>query len=415
MKTQPRPRTSFPRALRRVLVGPDLPPAPAIGTRWRQVIAYGGPPVLFGVTTIVAQTSSSGWDLQLGTVWLLAILSVAPAQIVAFRPVAAWRLWMVATMAGLYAAIGAPTAPWNVASLIVGLLVLGTILIRAERETLFAFGILTVVPLLLLSTMVRPELVNGILAGGVTYGFAVLLRNSYRAERALVAHAQVSEQARADRAVLEERTRIAREMHDVVAHHMSMIAVRAETAPYRLDGLSEPVSSEFVQLAEAAREALTDMRRLLGVLRSPDGPPELAPQPGLDLLDELVDGARRAGMRLHYLPPEPAEIARAPEPVALAGYRIVQEAMANAARHAAGAPVTVQVLPGHRELAVRVYNAAAPGGPPAENPEGHGLTGMRERAVLLGGDFTAGPTADGGYAVRASLPYDQPGDEEVRQ
>src|SRR5206468_1260568 len=116
-----------------------------------------------------------------------------------------------------------------------------------------------------------------------------------RTQRALAAQTERAEDERARRAVLEERTRIARELHDVVAHHMSLIAVRAETAPYRLPGLPEPAQAEFGSLSEVAREALAEMRRLLGVLRH-DQPPDLAPQPELADLPSLVDNARQAGL-----------------------------------------------------------------------------------------------------------------------
>nr|WP_269440660.1 histidine kinase [Micromonospora tarapacensis] len=207
---------------------------------------------------------------------------------------------------------------------------------------------------------------------------------------------------KARRAVLEERTRIARELHDVVAHHMSMIAVQAETAPYRLTAVPDPARAEFAAIADSARAALTDMRRLLGVLRSEAEDPQIAPQPSLAELPTLVATARRAGMAVTLETDVAAEPSAA---VGLAAYRIVQEGLANAARHAGGAAVRVTIRDRAGGLAVGVVNA---GGSASARPDakggGQGLTGMRERAVSLGGSLTAGPTGDGGYAVDAVLP-----------
>jgi signal transduction histidine kinase len=203
--------------------------------------------------------------------------------------------------------------------------------------------------------------------------------------------------------VLEERARIGRELHDVVAHHMSLVAVRAESAPRRLGAMPEPMRAEFGALSASAREALADMRRLLGVLRS-DLPAERAPQPGLPDLPGLVDIARRAGMTVELSAP-PA-LAKVPPSTGVCAYRIIQEALSNAARHAAGAPITVSVHHNGDTLTLHVANGpGVPARPPAgAHGPGHGLTGMRERAELLGGSVAAGPAPDGGFAVSAALP-----------
>jgi signal transduction histidine kinase len=235
-----------------------------------------------------------------------------------------------------------------------------------------------------------------------------------RAQQALAVQAEHTEAERAQRAVLEERARIARELHDVVAHHMSLIAVRAETAPYRLADLPEPVRAEFGSLSAVAREALTDMRRLLGVLRH-DESMALAPQPQLADVPALVDATRRAGVAVEL------SVARAldavPAGVGVCAYRIVQESLSNASQHAPGAAVTVSV--GHASGSVKLRVANGPGsqsqgrppGPPgpagqpgSEQRAGHGLAGMRERVALLGGSLSAGPSPDGGFVVCAVLP-----------
>jgi signal transduction histidine kinase len=154
-----------------------------------------------------------------------------------------------------------------------------------------------------------------------------------RAQQALADQAERTELEQARRAVLEERARIARELHDVVAHHMSLIAVRAETAPYRLAGLPESVREEFGSLSGAAREALADMRRLLGVLRH-DQPAERAPQPQLADLPVLVETARQAGVPVE-LSAAPA-LDEVPAGVGVCAYRIVQESLSNASGHLTG-------------------------------------------------------------------------------
>jgi len=214
--------------------------------------------------------------------------------------------------------------------------------------------------------------------------------------------------SRARRIALEERTRIARELHDVVAHHMSLMAIRAESAPHRLAALPDPVRAEFGALSGSAREALADMRRLLGVLRS-DQPTGRAPQPGLPDLPGLIDSARQAGMAVELIAPPALD--RVPPGTGVCAYRIVQEALSNAGRHAAGTPVTVSVRHDAGTVTLQVTNGpGVPAGPRANGPRanghgpGHGLAGMRERAELLGGSLSAGPTPDGGFAVSAVLP-----------
>jgi signal transduction histidine kinase len=226
----------------------------------------------------------------------------------------------------------------------------------------------------------------------------------------LVAGDQVRRRARAQRdlvqqqersTVLTERTRIARELHDVVAHHMSLIAVRAETAPYRIAELSEPAREEFGHISASARESLVEMRRLLGVLRSEDQETLTAPQPGLADLAELIERTRQAGAAVELVLPE-GTVGASPA-VQLTAYRIVQEALSNVARHAPGVPATVRLGSDGAELTVVVSNGA-PARPVPYNGDGHGLVGMRERAVVLGGRLTVGQQPDGGFEVRAVLP-----------
>ncbi|MDQ2625023.1 MAG: histidine kinase, partial [Actinomycetota bacterium] len=197
------------------------------------------------------------------------------------------------------------------------------------------------------------------------------------------------------------------------AHHMSMIAVQAESAPYRLAGLDEPVRAELESIAESARAALSDVRGILTVLRDGADAAERAPQPTLADLEGLADAARSAGATVAL------EVTGARRPlltaVEIGVFRIVQESLANAARHAPGAAVVVHLAYGDRSVEVSITNeaprkASDDGGGRAgaeagrTEARGHGLVGMRERATLLGGEVLAGPTDDGGFRVHARLP-----------
>jgi signal transduction histidine kinase len=201
-----------------------------------------------------------------------------------------------------------------------------------------------------------------------------------------------------------ERASIARELHDVVAHHVSMIAVRAGTAPYAIDGLPEPGQEAFAEIAREARTALTELRMVLGVLRDPAKASEATPQPRLGDIEELLERVRGAGTDVAWSVTGAARVL--PASVELCGYRIVQEAVTNAGRHAPGSQVTVAIAYQPDALAVTVANTAGPGaGPPDSAPgTGFGLVGLRERVTMLGGQITTGPSADGGFLVRALLP-----------
>ncbi|GAA1779742.1 sensor histidine kinase [Actinomadura chokoriensis] len=243
-----------------------------------------------------------------------------------------------------------------------------------------------------------------------------------------------------EQAVMRERARIARELHDVVAHSVSMIAVQAETAPYTMEDLSPEARAGYTEIARTAREALVEMRRLLSVLRADAKPePDAAnsPQPRLDRLPDLIEQHRGAGGRVDLaVHGDPRDLSTTVE---LSAYRIVQEALTNARRHAPGAGVHVDLMFLPDRLAVRVrddgasaptqvLNREAPGsrtaildpaGPTSvdgrtrvqapDSGGGHGLLGMRERATMLGGRFSAGPAAEGGFLVEAELPLTREG------
>jgi signal transduction histidine kinase len=205
-------------------------------------------------------------------------------------------------------------------------------------------------------------------------------------------------------AVAAERARIARELHDVIAHSVSVMTVQAGAAEEMLS--RDPVRAvEPVQaIQQTGRQALVEMKRLVGVLREGDEEVGLAPQPGLGDLDRLLEQLRRAGQRIELrIEGEPRML---PPGVELSAYRVVQEALTNALKHAGGAPAVVTIRYGERELALEVTDEGRAG--PARGG-GHGLAGMRERIGIFGGTFDAGPRESGGFAVRVLLPLEGAG------
>ncbi|WP_083865010.1 sensor histidine kinase [Nocardia brevicatena] len=234
---------------------------------------------------------------------------------------------------------------------------------------------------------------------------ALLIRWVVLARRELARQEEVTELERARRAVLEEKARIARDLHDVVAHRMSLAVVQAQTAAYRIEGVTPQVRAEFESIGANAREALNEVRGLLGVLRSDGQVAERTPTPTAADVVSLFTGAERAGMEITWT--IDGALDAVPDAAGLALYRIAQEALSNAARHAPGAVVRARITCGP-DVELVVVNEAAVTPVPASGAEGHGLAGMRTRARAVGGDVTAGPRADGGFEVRARVPSVHP-------
>jgi signal transduction histidine kinase len=242
------------------------------------------------------------------------------------------------------------------------------------------------------------------------YRRAALAAAAERAERA-----EASIDAAAIRAAALERVRIARELHDVVAHHVSLMAVQAEAVGALLPARPDQAASSADLISSTARVAMVELRRLLGVLRFTGGDePErirLTPSPSLARLDELIDAVRDAGLEVSLNASEPSAsqtMTGVPAGVDVTAYRIVQEALTNAMRHAPGSAARVRVA---REpegyLIVEVTNTAglpvAPAVPDSRSP-GFGLAGIAERVASCGGSLALGPTPDGGFTVAARLP-----------
>jgi signal transduction histidine kinase/DNA-binding CsgD family transcriptional regulator len=409
--------------LRRLIAGPDQ----RVPLRLRPAYLLYGIPLgllaVLGMTIGSARYLSDTRHLSDLNAGLLAVLGLAPlVAAVAGRPLLAWRLAYPMLYLGVLAARPQESWPWSPLQILAFLVTFAILMLREDSGVIGWALALTVIPIFAYAPRAN--------AWGATVLFVVLalagdvLSRRRRSSARLAEQAELTELEQARRAVLEERTRIAREMHDVVAHHMSMIAVQAETAPYRVTGLPEPALAEFRSIAAASRAALIDMRRLLGVLRAETEESPRAPQPGLGDLPALVETVARAGLVVTF--PQAAALPEGVrEAAGLAAYRIVQEALANAARHAPGGPVQVSVRGLSGVLLVEIRNGpAASAGQhvdarslpsPLARPSagkmgsaggthGHGLAGMRERAAALGGSLDAGPEADGGFLVAARLP-----------
>ncbi|MEV4534140.1 sensor histidine kinase [Asanoa sp. NPDC049518] len=324
---------------------------------------------------------------------LLAALAVASTAPLALRNTTAAALLVTAASVVSLAGFGL----WTVAGVAAQLLVA----FRVGRRG----SVLAAVPLglpYLVLAFFTPVAV--LLAGLVPVcALAGVARRVSRADAAHLAAQDAFAGTLVEHTARGERARIARELHDVVAHHISMISVQAENARLTTPGLPQAGADRFAAIGGTARSALTEMRRLLGVLRS-DAPaePERQPQPGLRELAALLDEAREAsgaGTRLILRgPPVPLDPG-----VELAAYRIVQEALTNARRHAAGAAVDVELSYRRDGLLLRIRDNGP--GPSAASDGGHGLSGMRERAVAVGGRLRTGVSGPaGGFVVEATLP-----------
>jgi signal transduction histidine kinase len=215
--------------------------------------------------------------------------------------------------------------------------------------------------------------------------------------------AEREREAAARIAVAEERTRIARELHDIVAHAMSVMVLQVGAVRHKLPGALEEDRDALGRVEQAGRTALAEMRRLLGAMRSDGDGVERGPQPGLDALDSLVEDVIHAGLPVQlHVDGERYDLPRA---IDLSAYRIVQEGLTNALKHAhaSHADVTVRYRPEEVELEVTDDGK----GPAATNGHGHGLVGIRERAKIYGGEMSAGAAPAGGFILSARLPVDR--------
>lgn len=342
-----------------------------------------------------------------------AMTAAAGALLVATTVPLVWRrrspLAVLAAAGLLHAAYG--IAPYPDPFLPLAPLVALYTVVERERPPLAAVGAAVTVMVVILSNVFAQDAspsdyYQNLLVAAIACLLGGLMRYRRRLLEAAIERADRVERERAAetaRAAAAERARIARELHDVVAHHVSMLVVQAESGA----ATTPAAAPAFDVIAGTGRSALTELRRLLGVLRD-DGvasaPAEKAPQPGLASLQGLVASVRAAGLAVDLTidgGPRPL-----PAGVELSAYRIVQEALTNALRHANGswAGVVVRYRSDALELAVRDDGRSVEYGALASGGHGHGLVGMRERVAMLGGTFSAGGAEGGGFEVLARLP-----------
>ena len=256
----------------------------------------------------------------------------------------------------------------------------------------------------LLSDFVFIALIYG---GAWAVGQAIRAREIRVGELARTADELRRDQDRLALELAQERARIARELHDIVAHSISVVAIQTQAIRRRLGPDHAREIEELRALEETARGAMGELRRILGVLRADDGIVALEPQPGLADLPGLFDAARSAGMRIsaRVEPPPRGEL---PAGLELTVYRVIQEALTNARKHSPGAPASVTMAADAGTLTVLVENDAAGDGADVPMGPGHGLIGIRERVALYGGTVSTGPRPDGGFAVAVRLPLPPP-------
>jgi signal transduction histidine kinase len=354
------------------------------------------------------------------------------------RPVHAWALSLTAMAVTALAARAAmdpgpalphgvspgPDWPWSTTEVIVQAAVLLLLALRVPTRRALAALAATGLTTFVIQGVVGARSYSStgtvavaVCAVAVLIGIA--LRGRTEARTQLVEQVTITEEERNRRTLLEERSRIARELHDVVAHHMSVISIQAQVAPHLVENPSEELKENLDGIRQNALEALAELRRVLGVLRAenpeyPDDPYAVAapgtgaaphaPQPTLDRLDALMDNTRAAGLEVHS--DVRGEVRPLAPGVELSAYRIIQEALSNALRHAPGCTVAVEVIHAPDGLRLIVTNSRPQQAVPPSPGAGHGLLGMRERASMLGGHLTATRTFQGGFAIVAFLPRD---------
>ena len=341
--------------------------------------------------------------------WAAGLLLVAEnAALVARRshPVAVWAF--TGTVAATYG-LGPHPDPWLHYGVMVSLY---SVAAHSSRSTSHRVAGATAVLLVavLLADWGSADLVDWT-GAFVTSAAAWLLGENVRTQRAyaneMAARAEEAERRRDDearRAVSEERLRLARELHDVTAHHVSVMAVQAEAGQALLPADPTRAAETLARIATSARQALDDLRRLLEVLREGADPGEArSPQPGLAALPKLAEEMQAAGVPVALrVEGSPGALASS---VDVSAYRIVQEALTNVLRHAPGAAAEVVVRVAPEAVEIQVANDwQANGESSTQEGRGHGLVGMRERAVLLGGKFDAGPGDGDRFVVHAWLP-----------
>jgi signal transduction histidine kinase len=361
------------------------------------------PPLLDGVlalslgAVVISESVSPGVTTPVAVALPVAVAMTLPLSLRRRWPVAA-----AAVVAAGFAALGLlddSRQPAQTTLLALAVAVWSVAAYGSRTEARLGLGL---VFLAILANEPGDFIVLGPLNGGV-WAVGRLLRDRQRWASELEQRAVYLERDRAEDtrlAIVEERARIARELHDVVAHHVSVIVMQAGAERIALPETQTETRETLATIERTGREALAELRLLLGMLRREDEEIALAPQPSLDHLERLVEHVREAGLPIELT----VEGERTPIPpgVDISAYRIVQEALTNALKHAGPARARVRVRYEPSFIEIEVADDGRGGG----HGNGHGLAGMRERVTIFGGELDAGPRSEGGYLVRSRLPIE---------
>ncbi|KUO16901.1 ATPase [Streptomyces dysideae] len=364
--------------------------------------------VLAGLLAMAIAASAAQGSGSAGSA-LGSFLALGPVLLTLVRPVGAF--WFSLVAAPVTATLGNEWDdwPWLAGSFACHLVVLTVLALRTRPRAAAWMWLLTATygigaEILFGSSHWSSNTAPLLVFSAMALMVVTVIHVRRAARQEVTAQQTVTAHERSKRTLLEERTTIARELHDVVAHHMSVVAIQAEAAPYRVENPPPELEKAFVTIRENAVAALTELRRVLGVVRAEDYEAPDAPQPTLADLDALLANVRDTGLGVEKT--VTGAVRELPQGVELSAYRIVQEALSNTLRHAPGASARVEIGYVLGGLGLRIVNGPPPA-PALVKPSpgaGHGITGMRERVSMLNGEMTAGPTDDGGYEVTVFLP-----------
>ncbi|MEY8566928.1 histidine kinase [Corynebacteriaceae bacterium 7-707] len=387
-------------------------PAPIRGALDRTAAQAGVPPFLLALVLVFTTVLfAAAWPTYFVThalhpaiVPLLAVVGTWPVLASLWRP---WPSWLMVALACL---VSVPLRHetqfmlgWPVPFHLALAFTLAAVVLRGSRD-----AVVTAVAGTLLLMLTNPgEVVVGWIVGTLVWTLVFLLLRWLLASRRDLRREEhrTSEQSEL-RVMAEERNRLARDLHDVVAHQMSMIVVQAQSAPYRLQGVTPAIHAEFDSLSDTAREALNQVRELLGVLRS-DAESGATTPVGTGQIGPTLQAARRAGVDVSWSP-QTLELAQSTldDTTGVVLHRVLQESLSNASRHAPGGAVLVDLTVEDGWVTLTVDNGPAADGAivPPEHSGGAGIQGMSARVRAVGGTFTALPAADGGFTVTAGVP-----------
>ncbi|MFF6907203.1 sensor histidine kinase [Streptomyces sp. NPDC012389] len=368
----------------------------------RRLVVWTPHALVLGAALIVLMAGLSNWHFR----FLMGFVPAIAVAMTLVRPVAAFWGSMAAAV---FCAVLGSDGLWGPSAFIAQVVVMVIVAARTRPRTGAWMWLLT----LLFGLLLEGGDPSATAPMAVLSAFALLVvamvqvrrdaaQEVREAEREVTVQRTVTAVERDRRTLLEERTTIARELHDVVAHHMSVVAIQAEAAPYRVENPPPELEQAFVTIRENAVAALTELRRVLGVVRAEDYEAPDAPQPTLAVLDGLLDNVRETGLETEKV--VTGAVRELPQGVELSAYRIIQEALSNTLRHAPGATARVEIAYVLGGLGLRIVNGPPRGLVKPSPGAGHGITGMRERVAMLNGEMTAATTEDGGYEVAVFLP-----------